>query len=180
MKKYLSSAVCVSLTTLTFSTFAQSSPVSDWLKVWDGHGNLVAEVQATEADEIANGSSHIYSISSSLVPVDSSQFGNYTSVQEPGSTGLSDIFGVAHSGTDYYLAFQSDTDSSALGVPANKITVQETSSPVDATMYLSPSLRDAGYTAQFFSDVESVPDAGTTAGLLSLGLMGLGLLRKCL
>lgn len=159
------------------SLFAQTSPVSDWMKVWDGSGQLVTSITVTEADEIRNGPGFIYQIDNVLVPVDVSQFGNYGVLEEqPGV--YSDIFGIANIGSDYHLSFSSDVDGVPFPYGPAHIVLPETGIPVDVTMYLSPALRANGWTAQFWSDTEGVPDAGATAGLLGLALMGLGLLRR--
>ena len=160
---------------------AQTDPLSDWLRVYDPSGNIYAEVSVLESQEVAG---QIYYIDDPNL-IDLAQFGNYTALIEPGgnpNTGpFSDSFGIASVSGGLYLAFSSDTDvgGDPFGIDA-PIKLFETGGIYDATMYLSPQLRTAGYTAAFWSDTEQhgVPDAGATIGLLGLALTGLGLLRK--
>jgi len=85
---------------------------------------------------------------------DPSQLGNATALLESDGS-ISDIFGVISDGTNFFLAFSSDgEDGSPPQWPDDpQIFIQE--DPInghDATMYLSPDLRAAGYMLTFFSD----------------------------
>jgi hypothetical protein len=158
---------------------AQQSPISDSLIVYDGNGNIVESIVATEADELANGSSHDYL--SFAVPADPNEFGgqNLTYVTEPGvpiSQGISDVFGVIRdlSGSgDYGLFFNSDSSTLLnVAVPQGARVASEPG-PIDATMYLAPLLREGGYTAWFTSDTDAAPEPSTWA-MMGLGFAVLG------
>jgi len=152
---------------------AMTSPAapaySDWFRVYNPARGIYAEVGITGADEAAFPGSPWVINQTALA--DPSQLGNYTRVME--GTRLSDVFGVASDGTDFYLTFMSALNPDDLGtwgpgIPDN-LVVQETGVPLDATRYLDPGLRAAGYTAEFYS---SVPDAGSSLALFALGLAG--------
>jgi hypothetical protein len=178
MRKLLMAAGIAGPVMAALTAFAQAtSPVSDSLTVYDPNHNIVASVIATEADEAANGPNFIYSIPATSVAVDTSKFGNYTVLVEPDGT-LSDIFGIASVNGALALSFSSDTDPGSFSQPPGSIVLPETGDPVDATMYLDPQLQARGYTAAFQSDADTVPDGGATAGLLVLGMLSLGALRK--
>jgi hypothetical protein len=185
MKKILCLVGAVALGISALSTYAQSSPVSDWMIVWDGHHNVVASAVATESDELARGAGWVYYVPG--VPIDPTMFGKFSTVLEEGTTSplLSDVFGVALGGPGalYTLAFSSDTET--VPVPYGQIpppgpVYQEPGGPWDATMYLDLGLRQQGWTAQFGSDVPmpGVPDGGATALLLGFGVLGLGWVRR--
>ena len=126
-------------------------PNSDCMLVFDGTGALVASTTVAEAVEDPNA---VYTVPG--IAIDPAQFGNATTLIEAGSnsaTGpFSDIFGVASTGGGLFLAFSSDNEVTTPFGSQGAIFLQETiAGPYDATMYLDPMLRAAGWTAQFSS-----------------------------
>ena len=134
---------------------------SDSVTVYDGLGNIVEMLTISEADEIANGPGFIYTLQTR---VDVNQFGNYTTLYDdplnPNSVG--DIFGVANINGSLLLSFASDVDgidfSQTFGGPGPNNIFEGSASFFDMTMYLAADLRALGWTAEFRSDFESVPE----------------------
>ena len=169
----------------------RADQVSDVLNVLDPSGDVACSVSVSEADELTNdflaltaGDCNVSSL------VDVTQYGNPTYLMEPDGT-ISDIFGVSFteakttSGPEalYSLAFFSDVESvKQPALPTKEFGVsigsqpfmldEGSGGPFDATQYLDPSLRTAGWAAQFTSDAD-VPEpagAGILCGLVALGL----------
>jgi hypothetical protein len=185
MKKLFLLTCSAALLPCALSSFAQS-PMSDAMILTDKAGN-VQTIGISEADEQLGQGWFI------TVPdlVDPAQWGSPTALIEPGTGAYSDIFGVMHiqgspaAPDGYYFGWTSDTETQ----PAYMAYTFNATSPAfslpevgtgyyDATMYLAPGWRDAGYHLQFYSDVDAVPDGGITAGLLGFGLVALGWLRR--
>ena len=159
------------------TAFGQSSPVSDWLRVYDPLGNIIQQVQATEFDEMNSGGAAIYSITvPGLVDLTTAPVPP-TQVMDPDGS-VSDIFGIANNQGGFYLSFASDSDTAPFPYSGFPNQVMETGLPMDATMYLAPALQAQGYKAAFWSDLDVVPDGGATAGLLGLALVGVFSLRR--
>ena len=161
---------------------------SDVLTVYDPAGAVYAQVFAFGNEEANN----TYYFDPAAVPVDSTQFGSYTTLLESDGVTWSDTFGIATVGGREVLAFISDPQTATAPPPPlpglTFIELQDRVAPspepdpdslfltipYNATRYLSPDLRNLGYTADFRSDVARVPES-TTLSLLGLGLIGLGM-----
>src|SRR5438552_4119238 len=111
-KNILKKASCLAAGVLALTALpvaAQIPGVSDSLIVYDPSGKVAYRVDAPEPED----PTAIYSIN---VPglVDPGQFGNATTLVEPGGSPLtgpySDIFGVASLAGGLFLAFNSDGD----------------------------------------------------------------------
>jgi hypothetical protein len=185
------SAACL---TCAGSIGAQASPIrSDSLTIFERTGAVFATAIATEADEAANGPNFIYILSifsPTFRLIDPTVFGNPTQVLEASGLG-SDIFGIA-SGVagcldpgGLCLAFSSDTDllPVSFGISPNPFGISPNQQPegngiFDATRFLDAGLRAQGFTAQFVSDVEAVPEPATIF-LLGLSVaVGLAVVRR--
>ena len=134
---------------------------SDSVTVFGADDNIVEFLAISEADEIANGPGHVYILK---IRVDASQFGNYTTLYDdpldPKSIG--DYFGVVNVGGAFFLGFASDVDgfdfSQIFGVSTSNNIFEGSAPFFDMTMYLAADLRALGWTAEFRSDFESVPE----------------------
>ena len=134
---------------------------SDSVIVFDGNGDVVEILAISEADEIANGPGFIYVLQTRI---DVNQFRNFTTLYDdplnPNSIG--DIFGIADIGNGLQLAFASDIDgidfSQSFGVSAAHNIFEGSAPFFDMTMYLATDLQALGWTAEFRSDFESVPE----------------------
>src|SRR4051812_597675 len=152
-------AVALALTTPAASAGTILLP-SDVFTVYDGSLNIVYQQFINEFDETQN--------NFFVTPIagDSSQVDSPIFLLEPNRS-FSDAFGVVQVpvydnvgdciAINYFVAFESDSEmlfgNTAVG--AGVIFVPEgNGGPFDATMYLAPSLRQAGWTASFQSDAE--------------------------
>jgi hypothetical protein len=175
----LTSAAGLLLTSL--STFAQSLSDRLVIKQADGAQTIYG---ITELNEVSAGPGYAWYLGNSAL-ADPAMYGRATALTEPGQPNwISDIFGVIDIAGIKYLAFSSDSETFDASGAASQYggisqSLTETAGAYNMTMYLAPNLRAAGWTAEFSSDVEAtVPDAGATASLLGLGLLGLGGLRR--
>ena len=155
---------CQIFVLLALSVTASADVISDSLVVKDATGAVVASVSATESQEASNSAGFVYIIPDSSL-IDATLFGNFTEVLE--GSRVSDIFGIASGiagcSQTFCLAFASDTETAPVPFSGASNTFQEGSGgPFDATMYLAPSLRTAGYHAAFTSDSDAtVPEPST-------------------
>ena len=132
-------------TALLSAGVARALPVLDVLSVFDPSRNLFASVSLTEREALLDPARVVFIPTPGLA--DPAQFGNSTTVVGPGGTYL-DVFGVADLGAGPVLAFNSFNPGSPFGAQSS-IFLPLGDGNFDATMYLSPSFRDAGYTAEF-------------------------------
>jgi hypothetical protein len=164
---------------------AAQSPISDSFTVRNAAGAIVAQVIATEADEVRLGPGNVYIIPNAGF-VDPSQFGNFTTLFETAGNPnvLSDIFGIAAGipgcldDAGFCLAFSSDVDG--VPFPFGASTTRnffEDGGVFDATLYLSAAMRANGFTATFISDPDTVPEPGSLA-LIGIAAVALALRRK--
>ncbi len=157
--------------------------VSDIMTVYAPGGAVFDRVFAFGNEEADN----LYYFDPNSVAVDSSQIGNYTTLLEPNGD-WSDTFGIANGPTGDVLAFISDPQASVppLGLLALIEVIDLTPNPYfwepgetwtiayNATLYLSQAMRDAGYTADFRSDI---PEPASLA-LLGIGALAAGSRRQ--
>lgn len=145
---------------------------SDCLQILNPDGSQLSLIAITEGDELAD-PSHVWSIGG-VVLTDPQYTGQWVfALTEPGSSAISDVVGVTSPNT---IAFMSDAENGSTTFPPGPFlfTVAETSSPLDVSILLDPTLQAQGFKAFFQSDVEgTVPEPSTWAMML-LGFAGLG------
>ncbi len=154
--------------------------LSDRIWILDPNGVQVFGQSVQESREVPNA---IYTI---RVPdlIDPTMYGKPIVLLEPPAfTGISDIVGVVYLGGQYYLGFKSDSDTGTPPVTfgsGHPTYMNETNARVDVTAFLSPVLRNAGYTAFFRSDVVEAPRVPepAAAALVGGGLLLVAALRR--
>ena len=145
---------------------AVALPVFDRLSVFDQSGAVFASVSLSEREALLDPTRIVFIDRAGLA--DPAQLGNSTTVLGPGGTFL-DVFGVADIGAGPVLAFNTFNPGSPFGAQS-ALFVPLGNGTFDATMYLSPTFRDAGFSAEF----AAVPLPGT------LPLMGVCLIAVVL
>ncbi len=142
---------------------------SDSLIIRDATGAIFEAVYGFELGEDPT------TVHSSSVAIDSSQFGNATTLTEGKQAKFSDIVGIYANGNGgMFLSFASDSATQAVNFGTFPRTVRE-NGPIDVSLYLAPSLQANGWTATFTSD--GVPEPATWAMMLT-GFGGLGALMR--
>lgn len=162
-------------------------PVSDSMTIYDPAGAVVdgGQLVVYENDEDPNviytiDLSYIFINDQPLEVVDSSKYGFATTLYHPDES-YSDVFGVvfgANTETGYALGFSSDGEGIETPYGASGYYfLPEGDGIFDATMYLNPELVRLGYTAEFRSDTDSIPEPAPLA-LMGIGAIALSSLRK--
>ena len=161
--------------------------VSDVLTVFRPNGQIFDQLSQLEGSD-EDGQHFVWFAIPHLV--DPAQFGNATTLCEAlpcdknqSFNNYSDVFGVINIQGELFLGYESDGDCLGCGAidgAQGAIFLLETPDvPVDATMYLNPTLKNNGWTATFTSDGDvPVPEPGSIM-LFGSGVLGLaGVLRR--
>ncbi|MGD0498469.1 MAG: PEP-CTERM sorting domain-containing protein [Bryobacteraceae bacterium] len=171
--------LCFVLVAAAFSpASAGTLTVSDSMTVFDSQGNPVhqlilyengtigclvdGECAQTGPGNIGEDPNSVYYFTN--VAIDTGMWGDNERVLEPDSSN-GDMFGVALlSPENLVLGFSSDTETIPVPYPNGQFgdchSQWEGDGYFDATGFLSPDLRNLGYTAQFYSDTD-VPEPST-------------------
>jgi hypothetical protein len=157
--------------------------VSDEMIVYDPGGAIYARLPASENQE-----GGLYHFDPSVILPDSVRYYDYTLVYEPDGTTVSDVFGVMDIGSMFNSILVLGFTSDPLPIPSvpwayfgyyNPFASVVVEGPdgclADATKYLPPDLRAAGWTATFSSDGDAVPEPATLIVWSVLGATGAGL-----
>ncbi len=153
--------------------------LSDHLVVYNKAGVVKFNIAESESRENPGA---IFALPNKL-KIDPAFLGQATYLVEPATGQLSDIFGICTCGPKGKLAlgFASDSDQAPVTFSTNNpiVYTEFKAGPYDATFYLSPKLKAAGWTAYFYSDGASVPEPGTWALMLTgAALTGFALRRR--
>jgi hypothetical protein len=140
---------------------------SDCLQLVNPDGSQLSLLAITEQDELDN-PGKMWSISG-VLPTNPAFLGGWIALTEPGTGAISDVVGIPK---EDVLAFVSDpADFSGFKLITS---IEESSSPLDITRFLSPKAQESGFKAFFQSDFEATVPEPSTWAMLLLGFAGLG------